>query len=244
MAGVRNQALAGGGGMSHKYFDLSALADAAKSCSCIAHLHFNDQGNAVFSIGNENIGAVEFDSYDDAMTWATDWAKRSSGDHARQAAGALATEYQDVLLSADGQAAVVISLKPSSSDHAGCNPMGRNMNRKNFVPAHKNLGLARELVEHVFRNAEPLGSVNAAIYKLLDGGDEYELDPLPGSDLNAIRANLKMAVKLASEPVPSLTTGRDRFRRQARTAHERFELSLFARTALALLDTDKVWVKP
>ena len=122
--------------------------------------------------------------------------------------------------------------------------MGGNMNNKNFVPAHKHLELARELIEHRLRNAESVGSVNAAIYKLLDGGDEYELDPLPGSDLNAIRANLKMAVKLSSEPVPSPTTGRDRFRRQARTAHERFELSLFARTALALLATDSAGVEP
>jgi hypothetical protein len=122
--------------------------------------------------------------------------------------------------------------------------MGGNMDNRNFVPAPKHLELARELIGHGVQNVESVGSVNAAIYKLLDGGDEYELDLLPGNDLNAIRANLKMAVKLASEPVPSPTTGRNRSRRQARAAHERIELSLFARTALALLATDSVGGKP
>ncbi len=118
------------------------------------------------------------------------------------------------------------------------------MTRFNQPPAHKHLDLARELVEHLLRNAEPFGSVNADIYKSLDGGDEYELDFLPGNDLNVIRANLRIAVKLSSEPVPSPTSGRNRSRRQARAAHERFELSIFARTALALLAIDDAGVKP
>ena len=122
--------------------------------------------------------------------------------------------------------------------------MGGNMNNKNFVPAYKYLELARELIGHGVQNVDSVESINADIYKLLEDGDEYELKILPGNDLNAIRASLKMAVKLASEPVPSPTIGRDRFRRQASAAHDRFELSLFARTALALLATDSAGVKP
>ena len=114
------------------------------------------------------------------------------------------------------------------------------MTQFNQIPAHKNLDLARELIEHYVIHVISVESVNNDIYKLLDGGDEYELNLLPGNDQNAVRANLKMAVELASEPVPRITTGRDRFRRRNKAVHERFALSIFARTALALLATDDV----
>ncbi|OQW85827.1 MAG: hypothetical protein BWK72_20355 [Rhodoferax ferrireducens] len=55
--------------MSRLYYDLSALAAAAKANDCTVHLHHDEQGHPVFSIGNSNIGAHEFANYAAAMAW-------------------------------------------------------------------------------------------------------------------------------------------------------------------------------
>jgi len=62
--------------MSRIYFDLSALAAAAKANECTVHLHQGDQGCNVFSVGNRNIGAREFASYAEAMAWVEGMATK------------------------------------------------------------------------------------------------------------------------------------------------------------------------
>lgn len=56
--------------MSRTYYDLSELAAAAKANDCTVHLHQDDQGRNVFSVGNPNYGAREFTSYSEALAWA------------------------------------------------------------------------------------------------------------------------------------------------------------------------------
>ena len=90
--------------MSFQYFNLSVLATAAAACDCTAHLHLNDQGDTVFSVGSENIGAAEFDSYDDAMAWAAERAERDAGDRAEEDGAAIARDCLNEMLNADGQA--------------------------------------------------------------------------------------------------------------------------------------------
>jgi hypothetical protein len=53
--------------MSRTYSNLSALAAAAKANDCTVHLHQDDHGHNVFSVGNSDIGAREFASFDEAM---------------------------------------------------------------------------------------------------------------------------------------------------------------------------------
>ena len=61
---------AGGVSMSSTcYDDLSALVEAARKQDCSVHLHVNDQGRNVFSVGNSNIGAREFSTYAEALAW-------------------------------------------------------------------------------------------------------------------------------------------------------------------------------
>ena len=87
--------------MSTKYFNLSALAAAAAACDCTAHMNTNAQGHTVFSIGSENIGAADFDSFDDAMEWAT---ARAAGDCSEMAGNAIASALLNDLINADNQA--------------------------------------------------------------------------------------------------------------------------------------------
>jgi len=55
--------------MSRRYFPLSQLAAAAKANGCTVHMHHDDQGRNVFSVGNSNIGEREFSTYTEAMAW-------------------------------------------------------------------------------------------------------------------------------------------------------------------------------
>ena len=100
---------------------------------------------------------------------------------------------------------------------------------------HANLELARELVMHHIADIRQPAEENLAIMSLLDGGDEYEVFPLSGDDIQAVTDNLTNIIQLAGEPVLMPTTGRDRANRQFRAEHQRQALQLFARVALALL---------
>ena len=100
----------------------------------------------------------------------------------------------------------------------------------------KNLELARELTAHLLTEMHHLYRANEHVERLLDAGDEYELILLPGESLEDIVDNLKMVQTLASEPVPMPTAGRDRERHHYRATHQRDDIRLFARVALALLD--------
>ena len=100
---------------------------------------------------------------------------------------------------------------------------------------HANLELACELVIHLIADLHQPAEENLAIMSLLDGGDEYEVFPLPGDDMQAVTDNLTNIIQLASEPVLMPTTGRDKAGRQYRAERQRQTLQLFARVALALL---------
>ena len=100
----------------------------------------------------------------------------------------------------------------------------------------KNLELARELTAHVISEMQPLYRANEHIERLIDAGDEYELNLLPGESLEDIVDNLKTVERLASEPVPMPTAGRDRGRHHYGATHQRDGIRLFAQVALALLD--------
>lgn len=54
---------------SRQYFNLTDLADAATAQGCIVHLHQEADGRNVFSMGNSNTGAHEFQSVSDAMAY-------------------------------------------------------------------------------------------------------------------------------------------------------------------------------
>ena len=100
----------------------------------------------------------------------------------------------------------------------------------------KNLELARELTAHLISEMHTLHGENQHIERLLDAGDEYELILLPGESLEDIVDNLKTVERLASEPVPMPTAGRDRERHHYQATHQRDDIRLFATVALALLD--------
>ena len=100
----------------------------------------------------------------------------------------------------------------------------------------KNLELARELTAHLISEMHTLHGENQHIERLLDAGDEYELILLPGESLEDIVDNLKTVERLASEPVPMPTAGRDRGRHHYGATHQRDGIRLFAQVALALLD--------
>ena len=100
----------------------------------------------------------------------------------------------------------------------------------------KNLELAHDLTAHLISEMHHVYRENAHIERLLDDGDEYELNPLPGESLEDIVNNLKMVQTLASEPVPMPTTGVDRENRHYEATQQRDDIRLFAQVALALLD--------
>ena len=100
----------------------------------------------------------------------------------------------------------------------------------------RNIDLANDLMAHLISEMHHVYRENAHIERLLDAGDEYELILLPGESLEDIVDNLKTVERLASEPVPMPTAGRDRERHHYRATHQRDDIRLFARVALALLD--------
>jgi hypothetical protein len=104
--------------MSRDYFDLSALVDAAAACNCSAHIHQDDQGNTVYSIGSENLGVAEFNSYPEALAWATDRSKHTAADCAEQAGGSIAHTALNAMLAVDTQAKHYAILKAAILDIA------------------------------------------------------------------------------------------------------------------------------
>lgn len=103
-----------------------------------------------------------------------------------------------------------------------------------------NLQLARDLFAHFMEQRDwVLKPGNAEITPLLDGGDQYELDCLPGETIEAIAGNLRKALQLASEPAPLPTTGRNRQDKQMAADFERKDVVLFARVALALIEGER-----
>ena len=100
----------------------------------------------------------------------------------------------------------------------------------------RSFDLANDLMAHLISEMHHVYRENAHIERLLDAGDEYELNPLPGESLEDIVNNLKMVQTLASEAVPMPMAGRDRERHHYEATHQRDDIRLFATVALALLD--------
>ena len=104
------------------------------------------------------------------------------------------------------------------------------------VAKSRNIDLANDLMAHLISEMHHVYRENEPIERLLDAGDEYELNPLPGESLEDVVDNLKMVQTLASEPVPMPTTGVDRESRHYEATHQRDDIRLFAQVALALLE--------
>jgi hypothetical protein len=107
--------------MSAVYHDLSALAAAAADCECSVHLHQNDQGHTVYSIGSENIGAAEFNTYAAALEWATN---RVAGDVAEVAGGDIANALLNDLMTARNQCRMVLLIQAAIVNLAKLQPNG------------------------------------------------------------------------------------------------------------------------
>lgn len=95
--------------------------------------------------------------------------------------------------------------------------------------------LARELMDGYLAVAS-IEESNRDLFNLLDGGDEFECLTLPGDSAEAIRANIVTALELASQPVPAITTGRNREDRRRSAEYQRQRLHLLCRVALALVE--------
>lgn len=108
--------------------------------------------------------------------------------------------------------------------------------------AHKidqRLELARELADKVLRNISRVEYGNGELVALLDNdpeGNGTVFDPLPGADLEAVHANIAHALELASQPVPAITTGRNRDGKMRAAEYQRRELRLLCRVALVLTE--------
>ncbi len=103
--------------------------------------------------------------------------------------------------------------------------------------AHNHIALARELAEH-FLSAPGVESGNGELFEMLEGAEDGGCPALPGESIEAIRANIKRALSLASQPVQATTTGRNRERQQVASELQRKDLHLLCRVALALLEDD------
>ena len=55
-----------------KYHNLTLLINAARRHGFSVHLHLDDQGKPVFSIGCSDFGAAEFSTYKAAVAWLED----------------------------------------------------------------------------------------------------------------------------------------------------------------------------
>lgn len=96
--------------------------------------------------------------------------------------------------------------------------------------------LTRELARDILESIIGVEAGNIALFELL-AGDECTETYLPGDSAEAIRANIVTALELASQPVPAITTGRDRGGRKHRTEYQRARLHLLCRVSLALLES-------
>ena len=79
--------------MTHQYLDLTDLVTAANGCECLVHLHTDDKGNNVFSIGNTGMGTTEFTSYTEALEATRDEGMNEE-DCAERAGAALVEIYE------------------------------------------------------------------------------------------------------------------------------------------------------
>ena len=95
--------------MSRIYFNLSELAAAAKANDCTVHLHQDDQGRNVFSVGNSNTGAREFTDYSGALAY-------TAADCAEQAGHAIGANCLDAILAGRSQAEAVTVLQAALTD--------------------------------------------------------------------------------------------------------------------------------
>ena len=96
--------------------------------------------------------------------------------------------------------------------------------------------LARELARELLEGISGLEAGNIELYELL-AGDEYASEYLPGDSAEAIRSNIVNALELASQPVPAITTGRNREDRRSRAEYQRWKLHLLCRVSLTLLES-------
>ncbi|MEO0003656.1 MAG: hypothetical protein RLZZ22_1348 [Pseudomonadota bacterium] len=109
------------------------------------------------------------------------------------------------------------------------------MNTNTTTTITDRIELARELMGQRI-DSESIEEGNRELFNLLDGGDEFECLILPGDSAEAIRANIVTALELASQPVPAITTGRNREDKRQRAEWQRKRLHLLCRVSLALLE--------
>lgn len=100
---------------------------------------------------------------------------------------------------------------------------------------HKNLELARDVASQFAVGVPGPYFENQSIDDLLCAGDEDEIVYLRGDNLSTIINTLNTVVILASAPVPIRRT-KSSEKRWIRVAHQRQDILLAARVALALLD--------
>lgn len=101
--------------MSAHYFNLTDLAAAAKAKDCMVHLHRDDKGRNVFSVGNADMGVTEFPSYTEALEALQD-ESLSEADCAERAGAALAEHALDVIRKAVKQSKSVCALESALLD--------------------------------------------------------------------------------------------------------------------------------
>jgi hypothetical protein len=101
--------------MSAHYFNLTELATIAKAKDCMVHLHRDDKGRNVFSVGNSDMGATEFLSYNEALKALQDEIL-SEADCAERAGAALAEKTLDVIRKAVKQSKSVCALEAALLD--------------------------------------------------------------------------------------------------------------------------------
>ena len=109
------------------------------------------------------------------------------------------------------------------------------MNKSTTTTTADRIELAREMAREFLDGISGLEAGNIELFNLL-AGDESSETYLPGDSAEAIRSNIVTALELASQPVPAITTGRNREDRRRRAEFQRQRLRLLCRVALALLE--------
>jgi hypothetical protein len=89
--------------MSRDYSNLTHLVEATSAKDCSVHLHLDDNGKPVFSVGHGNIGAAEFSDYFDALQFITD-RNHTAADCAEQAGHLIAENVLSDILNRGTQA--------------------------------------------------------------------------------------------------------------------------------------------
>jgi len=101
--------------MSQKYLNLTELAAAAKAQDCTVHLHRDDKGRNVFSVGNADMGVTEFPSYTEALEALQDECLNEA-DCAERAGAALAENTLNVIRKAVKQSKSFCALESALLD--------------------------------------------------------------------------------------------------------------------------------